>query len=64
MIPTVFLWVVDTLSLGRGTWVIEKSTKLDIQVWGKLDLEYVVPEKDNRAALIGAGKRYSFFSAI
>ncbi|KAJ6035914.1 phytoene synthase, partial [Penicillium herquei] len=39
MLPTTFLWMVDTLSLGNGTWVIENSTKLDIQVWGKLDIE-------------------------
>ncbi|KAJ5634787.1 phytoene synthase, partial [Penicillium herquei] len=39
MLPTAFLWMVDTLSLGNGTWVIEKSTKLDFQLWGKLDIE-------------------------
>lgn len=42
MLPTVFLWTVDTLSLKRGTWVIEKSTKLNIEVWSGMDLEYVL----------------------
>lgn len=39
LIPTVYLWMVDRLSLQRGTWVIEKGTKLDIQFWGFLDIE-------------------------
>lgn len=38
-IPTLFLWVVDTIALGKGTWVIESATKLDIQLWGSLDIE-------------------------
>ncbi|RAH60213.1 phytoene synthase [Aspergillus piperis CBS 112811] len=33
-IPTLLLWVVDTIALGKGTWVIESATKLDIQLWG------------------------------
>lgn len=40
LIPTVYLWMIDLLSLQRGTWVIEKGTKLDIQFWGFLDIEY------------------------
>ncbi|KAJ5379703.1 Bifunctional lycopene cyclase/phytoene synthase [Penicillium cataractarum] len=39
LLPTVYLWMVDLLSLQRGTWVIEKGTKLDIQFWGFLDIE-------------------------
>ncbi|KAF7715187.1 terpene cyclase [Penicillium ucsense] len=39
LIPTAYLWMVDRLSLQRGTWVIEKGTKLDIQFWGFLDIE-------------------------
>lgn len=41
LLPTLYLWVVDNLALQRGTWVIEHDTKLDIQVWGSLDIEYV-----------------------
>lgn len=40
LVPTVYLWIVDLLSLQRGTWVIEKGTKLDIQFGGFLDIEY------------------------
>ncbi|PLB51387.1 phytoene synthase [Aspergillus steynii IBT 23096] len=39
IIPTFFLWMVDTLALQRGHWVIEKPTKLEIQLWGGLDME-------------------------
>ncbi|KAL4891160.1 phytoene synthase [Aspergillus ambiguus] len=42
MIPTVFLWVVDTVSLKSGTWVIADSTKLDIQPWTAMDLEEAI----------------------
>ncbi|KAL5366612.1 Lycopene beta-cyclase [Aspergillus floccosus] len=31
MLPTILLWIIDNFSLRRGTWVIEKPTKLDIQ---------------------------------
>ncbi|PWY83996.1 phytoene synthase [Aspergillus eucalypticola CBS 122712] len=41
-IPTLFLWVVDTIALGKGTWVIESATKLDIQLWGSLDIEEAI----------------------
>lgn len=40
-IPTVYLWLVDDLALGKGTWVIESGTKVGFCLWGKLDLEYV-----------------------
>ncbi|KAI0007020.1 Squalene/phytoene synthase-domain-containing protein [Xylariaceae sp. FL0662B] len=39
IIPTVYLWVVDELALGRGTWSIESGTKLGWCLWGSLDLE-------------------------
>lgn len=39
MVPTVFLWIVDTLALHRGTWSIESGTKLGINLWPHLDLE-------------------------
>lgn len=41
MLPTLYLWLVDTFALRRGTWVIEKGTKLGIYVWPHLEVEYV-----------------------
>ncbi|PNS19579.1 GPI mannosyltransferase 1 [Sphaceloma murrayae] len=38
-LPTLYLWLVDTLALQRGTWVIESGTKLGIQVWPHLEIE-------------------------
>lgn len=38
-IPTLFLWVVDTLALQRGTWSIESGTKLGIHIWPHLEIE-------------------------
>ncbi|KAI1079582.1 hypothetical protein F5B20DRAFT_157000 [Whalleya microplaca] len=39
ILPTIYLWIVDELALGRGTWSIESGTKLDRCVWGSLELE-------------------------
>ncbi|KAI9038986.1 phytoene synthase [Aspergillus affinis] len=41
-IPTIFLWVVDTLALRNGHWVIENPTKLGIQLWEGLDIEEAI----------------------
>lgn len=41
-LPTLYLWVVDELALGRGTWAIESGTKLGWCLWGKLELEEAV----------------------
>jgi 15-cis-phytoene synthase/lycopene beta-cyclase len=38
-IPTLYLWMVDTLALKRGTWVIESGTKLGIHLWEGLEIE-------------------------
>ncbi|KAJ5560537.1 Bifunctional lycopene cyclase/phytoene synthase [Penicillium frequentans] len=38
-LPTLYLWIVDFFSLQRGTWVIERGTKLDIRLGATLDLE-------------------------
>ena len=38
-LPTLYLWIVDTLALGRGTWVIETGTKMSISLWYRLDIE-------------------------
>ncbi|KAI9813863.1 MAG: hypothetical protein M1832_006075 [Thelocarpon impressellum] len=42
VIPTLYLWVVDTLALKRGTWVIESGTKLGVHVWDGLEIEEAV----------------------
>ncbi|KAK3940596.1 Phytoene synthase/Lycopene cyclase [Diplogelasinospora grovesii] len=39
LLPTVFLWLVDELALGRGTWSIESGTKLGLCLFGALDIE-------------------------
>ncbi|KAI1755909.1 hypothetical protein F4782DRAFT_538305 [Xylaria castorea] len=41
-VPTLYLWVVDELALGRGTWAIESGTKLGWCLWGDLELEEAV----------------------
>jgi 15-cis-phytoene synthase/lycopene beta-cyclase len=39
VLPTLYLWIVDTLALKRGTWVINHGTKLGIHLWDGLELE-------------------------
>lgn len=41
-IPTLYLWLVDTLALRRGTWSITSGTKLGIVVWPHLEIEEAV----------------------
>ena len=38
-IPTLYLWLVDTFALRRGTWVIETGTKLGCFLWNGLEVE-------------------------
>ena len=40
--PTLYLWVVDELSLRQGIWTIETGTKLNSQLFGSLDVEEAV----------------------
>ncbi|KAI1457291.1 Squalene/phytoene synthase-domain-containing protein [Annulohypoxylon moriforme] len=42
IVPTVYLWIVDEIALGRGTWAIESGTKLGCRVWGSLELEEAI----------------------
>ncbi|KAH8662289.1 Phytoene synthase [Xylariales sp. PMI_506] len=42
ILPTLYLWVVDELALGRGTWSIESGTKLGWCLWGSLEVEEAV----------------------
>ncbi|KAF7557050.1 hypothetical protein G7046_g6133 [Stylonectria norvegica] len=39
ILPTVYLWFVDELSLRQGVWTIESGTKLGKQLFGSLDIE-------------------------
>ncbi len=39
LLPTAYLWIVDTIALLRGTWSIEAGTKVGIQVWPSLEVE-------------------------
>lgn len=41
-LPTLYLWIVDTLALRRGTWVIESGTKLGWHLWEGLEIEEAV----------------------
>jgi 15-cis-phytoene synthase/lycopene beta-cyclase len=41
-LPTLYLWVVDTLALKRGTWVIESGTKTGWTLWPGLEIEEAV----------------------
>ncbi|KAG8672161.1 hypothetical protein FPOAC2_05528 [Fusarium poae] len=41
-LPTVYLWVVDTFALRRGTWSITSGTKYGIVLWDGLDIEEAV----------------------
>ncbi|ROW10625.1 hypothetical protein VMCG_02056 [Cytospora schulzeri] len=42
VLPTLYLWIVDEMALGRGTWAIESETKLGVTVWGSLEVEEAV----------------------
>lgn len=41
-LPTVYLWVVDTLALRRGTWVIQSATKTGWTLWPGLEIEEAI----------------------
>lgn len=41
-LPTLYLWIVDTLALRRGTWVIEAGTKIGIHLWPGLEIEEAI----------------------
>ncbi|KAK0306248.1 hypothetical protein LTR82_016463 [Friedmanniomyces endolithicus] len=41
-LPTLYLWIVDTLALKRGTWVIEQGTKTGWTLWPGLEIEEAV----------------------
>jgi 15-cis-phytoene synthase / lycopene beta-cyclase len=39
VLPTAYLWIVDTIALLRGTWCIESGTKVGVQLWPGLEIE-------------------------
>nr|OQO28657.1 Bifunctional lycopene cyclase/phytoene synthase [Rachicladosporium sp. CCFEE 5018] len=41
-LPTLYLWVVDTLALKRRTWVFERGTKTGNQLWPGLEIEEAI----------------------
>ena len=41
-LPTLYLWIVDTFALRRGTWVIESGTKYGFHIWDGLEIEEAV----------------------
>ncbi|KAF5670054.1 phytoene synthase [Fusarium heterosporum] len=41
-LPTLYLWVVDTFALRRGTWSITSGTKYGFVLWDGLDIEEAV----------------------
>jgi len=41
-LPTVYLWLVDTLALKRGTWVIQNATKTGWVLWPGLEIEEAI----------------------
>ncbi|KAL2065472.1 hypothetical protein VTL71DRAFT_3142 [Oculimacula yallundae] len=41
-IPTIYLWIVDTIALKRGTWTIESGTKFGVHLWDGLEIEEAV----------------------
>lgn len=42
VLPTLYLWIVDTLALKRGTWTIESGTKLGVHLWDGLEIEEAI----------------------
>lgn len=41
-VPTIYLWIVDTLALKRGTWSIESGTKFGTHLWDGLEIEEAI----------------------
>ncbi|EUC33155.1 hypothetical protein COCCADRAFT_96894 [Bipolaris zeicola 26-R-13] len=39
LLPTFYLWIIDTLALRRGTWVINVGTKYGAHLWDGLEIE-------------------------
>ncbi|RKF56077.1 Bifunctional lycopene cyclase/phytoene synthase [Erysiphe neolycopersici] len=42
VLPTFYLWLVDTIALKKGTWMIASGTKLNIYLWEGLEIEEAI----------------------
>ncbi|KAF2669846.1 Lycopene beta-cyclase [Microthyrium microscopicum] len=42
VVPTLYLWIVDTLALRRGTWCINHETKTGLFLWPHLEIEEAI----------------------
>jgi 15-cis-phytoene synthase/lycopene beta-cyclase len=42
VLSTIYLWIVDTIALHRGTWSIGSGTKLGANLWPGLEIEEAV----------------------
>jgi 15-cis-phytoene synthase/lycopene beta-cyclase len=42
LIPTIYLWIIDTLALREGIWKIEDGKKLGICIWEGFDIEEAI----------------------
>ena len=42
LIPTVYLWMVDTFALQKGTWAISSGTKWAFQPWSGMEIEEAI----------------------
>lgn len=76
-LPTLYLWVIDTLSLHRGTWAISSNTKLSIFLWPHLEIEeaffflatntlivWGLCAFDNALAILDTSDRFTEYSSI
>ncbi|KAL9621742.1 MAG: hypothetical protein Q9160_003860 [Pyrenula sp. 1 TL-2023] len=76
-LPTLYLWVVDTLSLHRGTWAISSNTKLSVFLWPHLEIEeaffflatntlvvWGLCAFDNALAILDTSDRFTEYSSI
>lgn len=76
-LPTLYLWVVDTLSLHRGTWAISSNTKLSVFLWPHLEIEeaffflatntlvvWGLCAFDNALAILDTSDRFAEYSSI
>lgn len=61
LVPTLYLWIVDTLALQRGTWVIESGTKVGFQIWSGLELECVASNQDIHVMVLRWSREALFF---
>ncbi|KAL8706939.1 MAG: hypothetical protein Q9201_000100 [Fulgogasparrea decipioides] len=60
LLPTVYFWIVDTLALRRGTWVIESGTKLGWHLWDGLEIELAFSRSGYRSELTNYREAFFF----